>query len=404
MSFLKSYRDYVSGTEAHPTYHTFAALVALSSIIGRRVWIDQGIFEVVPNLYVVLVGPSGNRKTSAMTPAKNLIRELGLPFSAECVTKEKLVLDIYAQERIIKDLPDEYKAGFEVYSPMTCMVTELSEFLGAGGLGMINFLVTIYDQRVYDIRTKNKGDTLIRGPYLSLLACTTPDWITIYLRQDVISGGFSRRAIFVLETAKSGRIAFPTITPAMDQAWKDLVAYSKLLLTVRGPFTWTDEARSFYERWYMSLIIPTDPTLAGYYESKHIQLLKIAMLLSLSEGTSLVLTRRDLEFGLELLGLAEVNMSRVFSGMGRNELNPIANKIILTIKAMPPTTIRGKDGEEDQEVRMAPEKQIRATFFREASKLEMDQIISHLVEAGRVELVGHRNEQGMIVKTFLKLL
>lgn len=398
MSFLKSYRDYVSGTEAHPTYHTFAALVALSSIIGRRVWIDQGIFEVVPNLYVVLVGPSGNRKTSAMTPAKNLIRELGLPFSAECVTKEKLVLDIYAQERAIKDLPEQYVKEFGVYSPMTCMVTELSEFLGAGGLGMINFLVTIYDQRVYDIRTKNKGDTLIRGPYLSLLACTTPDWITIYLRQDVISGGFSRRAIFVLETAKSGRIAFPTITPEMDQAWKDLVAYSRILLTVKGPFTWEPEAHDFYERWYMSLVIPTDPALAGYYESKHIQLLKIAMLLSLSESTSLVLKRRDLEFGLELLGLAEVNMSRVFSGMGRNELNPIANKIILTIKAMPPIT----QGEE--EIHMAPEKQIRATFFREASKQEMDQIIAHLVESGKIEVVGQRNNLGVITKTFLKLL
>jgi hypothetical protein len=402
MSFLKHYRNYVSGTEAHPTYHTFAALVALSSIIGRRVWIDQGIFEVVPNLYVVLVGPSGNRKTSAMTPAKNLIRELGLPFSAECVTKEKLVLDIYAAERIVADMPDAYKKDFGIYSPMTCMVTELSEFLGAGGLGMINFLVTIYDQRVYDIRTKNKGDTLIRGPYLSLLACTTPDWITIYLRQDVISGGFSRRAIFVLETAKSGRIAFPTITAEMDQAWKDLVAYSKLLLTVKGPFTWEPEAKQFYERWYMSLQIPTDPTLAGYYESKHIQLLKIAMLLSLSEGTSLVLTKRDLEFGLELLGLAEVNMSRVFSGMGRNELNPIANKIILTIKAQGP--VKRKVGDEEEDVYLCPEKQIRATFFREASKQEMDQIIAHLVEAGKIEVVGERNNVGVITKTYLKLL
>jgi hypothetical protein len=190
----------------------------------------------------------------------------------------------------------------------------------------------------------------------------------------------------------------------MAQAWKDLVSYSRLLATVSGPFTWTDEARTFYERWYVSLVIPTDPTLAGYYESKHIQLLKIAMLLSLSEGTSLVLTKRDLEFGLELLGLAEVNMSRVFSGMGRNELNPIANKIILTIKAQPPVKVHGKDGGEDEEVRMCSEKQIRATFFREASKLEMDQIITHLVESGKIEVVGERNNLGVITRSFLKLL
>ena len=53
---------------------------------------------------------------------------------------------------------------------------------------------------------------------------------------------------------------------------------------------------------------------------------------------------------------------------------------------------------------MAPEKQIRATFFREASKQEMDQIIAHLVESGKIEVVGQRNNLGVITKTFLKLL
>ena len=176
-SFLESYREYSSGNEAHPTYHIFSGLIALSSIVGRRVWVDMGSFNYVPNLYVILVGPSGNRKTTAMTPAKNLIRALKLPYSAECVTKEKLVLDIFAQERVIADMPIEH-ADKKTFSPMTCVVTELSEFLGAGGLGMINFLTTIYDQDYYDIRTKNKGDTTINGPYLCLLACTTPDWIT----------------------------------------------------------------------------------------------------------------------------------------------------------------------------------------------------------------------------------
>ena len=243
-SFLHNYREYTKGTEAHPTYHTFSALVALSSIISRRVWVDMGHFKVFPNLYVVLVGPAGNRKTSAMTPAKNLIRELKLPFSAECVTKEKLVLDLQAQETIVASMPEIYK-DFKVYTPMTIMVTELSEFLGAGGIGMINFLTTIYDQDYYDIRTKNKGDASIKGPYLTLLACTTPDWITTYLRQDVISGGFSRRAIFVYETDKAGRIAFPEITPEMHTAWQSMVSDAKHLLTLRGPMSWDPAAKMF---------------------------------------------------------------------------------------------------------------------------------------------------------------
>lgn len=331
MSFLSDYREYTKGTEAHPTYHTFSALVALSSIISRRVWIDMGHFKVYPNLYVVLVGPAGNRKTSAMTPAKNLIRELKLPFSAECVTKEKLILDLQAQETVIANLPELYK-DHKIYTPMTIMVTELSEFLGAGGVGMINFLTTIYDQDYYDIRTKNKGDSSIRGPYLTLLACTTPDWITTYLRQDVISGGFSRRAIFVYETGKSGRIPFPEITTEMRAAWQSLVSYSKNLLSISGPLSWEPQAKKFFSDWYINLKMPTDPTIIGYYETKHMQLLKVSTLISLSESPDLVLRLSHLEFGLELLGLAERKLSQVFVGIGRNELNGVAVKVLSIIE------------------------------------------------------------------------
>ena len=366
MSFLKHYRDYVQGTEAHPTYHTFSALVALATIVGRRVWIPMGHFDVVPNLYVVLVGPSGNRKTSAMTPAKNLIRTLGLPFSGESVTKEKLVLDVFAQERVIAGMPPDPKFDkYRTYSPMTCMVTELSEFLGGGGIGMINFLVTIYDQDYYDIRTKNKGDTAIKGPYLCVLACTTPDWITIYLRQDVISGGFSRRAIFVHETGKANRIAFPEITPAMAQAWHDLVDYSKRLLSIYGPFTWEPEAKAFFENWYMTQRIPSDPMLAGYYESKHIQLLKIAMLIALSESTDLVMRVKYLTFGLELLALAEVNMGKVFAGMGRNELYAVSQRAIDLL---------------ERAGGALKKKKFLALMFKEADSSESMQVLEYLLK------------------------
>lgn len=403
-SFLEHYRTYTTGNEAHPTYHIFSGLVALSSIVGRRVWVDMGPFVYAPNLYVILVGPSGNRKTTAMTPAKNVVRALGLPYSAECVTKEKLVLDIAAAECIIKDMPPEYKK-FGTMSPMTCVVTELSEFLGAGGLGMINFLVTIYDQDYYDIRTKNKGDSVINGPYLCLLACTTPDWITIYLKQDVISGGFSRRAIFVYESTKGSPIPIPTLTPAMEAAWHEMMKWAKMIReSVRGPMIWDKEGREFYENWYRGNFNrqAPHPMLVGYYESKHAQLLKIATLLSLSERLDRVLTTRHLQFALELLGLAEVNMAKVFAGLGRNELNPVANKVMDVLRAQ--RTQSRKVGELTQEVRMIPEKQLRAMFFHEANALEMDQILRHLEESGKLGKLQDVNPNSPIPRIYIYLV
>lgn len=382
MSFLSEYRTFTSGSEAHPTYHTFSALVALSSIISRRVWIEQGYFKVYPNLYVVLVGPPGNRKTSAMSIAKNLIRELkDVPFSAECVTKEKLILDMAEQEKVIDGMAPAYAAQ-RVFTPMTVMVTELSEFLGAGSIGMINFLTTIYDQDVYEHRTKNRGEVLITGPFLNLLACTTPDWITTYLRADVISGGFSRRAIFVLETGKSGRIPFPEVTSEAKSAWENVLAYSRKLQKVHGPFTWHPDAKKFYITWYQNLKMPTEETIVGYYETKHMQLLKISMLIALSESPQLVLEVRHLEFGLALLKLAEENLGRVFEGIGRNELNGAASKVTDLLSKLDPSEliINGTT----LTVPWMYEKRLHAAMFRVVDQMEMSRVLQHLVDSDRV--------------------
>lgn len=382
MSFLNDYRIFCSGSEAHPTYHMFSGLVALSSIIGRRIWVEQGYFKVYPNLYVVLVGPPGNRKTSAMSIAKALIRELGnIPFSAECVTKEKLVLDMFEQERAIDKMPDVYKDQ-KIYTPMTIMVTELSEFLGAGSIGMVNFLTTIYDQDVYESRTKNKGEVRITGPFLNLLACTTPDWITTYLRGDVISGGFSRRAIFVLETGKAGRIPFPQVTPEAKIAWDRCILHARRLEKTHGPLTWEPKAKDFYADWYKTLEMPTEETVVGYFETKHMQLLKVSMLLAVAEGTDLVLRQSHLEGGLALLKLAEENLSKVFAGIGRNELNAAAAKTLEMLARIPTRSIILEGVKRD--VAILPEKKLCGMLFSFVNESEMNDVLRHLQSIDKI--------------------
>ena len=398
MSFLSDYREFTKGTEAHPTYHTFSGLVALSSIISRRVWIEQGYFKVFPNLYVVLVGPPGNRKTSAMSIAKQLIREIKtVPFSAECVTKEKLVLDLAEQERQVPSFPADHPQ--KIYTPMTVMVTELSEFLGLGSIGMINFLTTIYDQDVYEHRTKNKGETLIQGPFLNLLACTTPDWITTYLRSDVISGGFSRRAIFVLETGKANRITFPKVTPEAKLAWDKVLKHALALSEVAGPMQWHPDAAAFYDDWYQNLKMPHDETISGYYETKHMQLLKISMLIALSESTELILRKEHIIFGLELLKLAEENLSRVFAGIGRNELNAAAAKVLDMVCAAESQTL--KLGDTTLTAPIILEKRLRGLMFRLVDGQEMDRVLQHLIDTDKLGRFSAQLPNETITKTYI---
>lgn len=381
-TFLSDYREYCSGLEVPPSYNVFCSLVALSSLLGRKVWTYKGDYiRIYPNLYVVLVGPPGLGKNTAMENTETLLHHFKLPVSAESVTREKLILDIQAQESILSFLPPDDKYRFA--SPYTVFATELSEFLGAGGIGMISFLTDIYSRSLYEYRTKNKGSVFLNGPYLNLIAGTTPDWITNYLKDDIISGGFSRRCLFVYETARHGSVPLPRITPAMRDAWKRVLARSEAVRKLQGPFEWSKEATEFFTDWYPKRFGKPDANLVGYYETKDIQMLKVAMLIAISEGDKLVLEPRHMLAALDLLSLVETNLSRVFQGIGRNELNSATTKVLDQLVNAPEIDYRDPLGNVVK-VHCLPEKRLRSFLWKEVNQIEMDAVLTHLIDSEKV--------------------
>jgi hypothetical protein len=256
---------------------------------------------------------------------------------------------------------------------------------------MIDFLTTIYDQEVYDAKTKNKGDDIIPGPYLTVLACTTPSNITRYLKEDVISGGFSRRALFAFELDEGEPIAFPAVTPAASKAWNACVEWARGLEEVAGPFEWSPEATIWYKKWYDGLFRSLKEqadlsTTRGYYKSKHIQLLKVAMLVALSETKELKVTETHLQVSLALLDKLEKNLPKVFEGMGRNELAPVAARVVDML-----------------EMAQAPiaEKRVVADFFKDADTREMYGIVAHLVSAGKIVRIEEKDGNGRVTRHLL---
>jgi hypothetical protein len=388
-NFISNFLTYAEGCETPELYDLWSALATMSSIVSRRVWINQGYFTIYPNLYIVLVGPPGGRKTTAMNMTKDMLREIGtIPFAATCMTKEALCR--YMATQCLRSFLVPGTERMKEYTPITMCLTELSHFLGVNSAHMIDFLTTIYDQEFYDAKTKNKGDDLIPGPYLTVLACTTPSNITRYLKEDVISGGFSRRALFAFELDEGNPIAFPTITPTAQEAWNACVAWAKQLEPIAGEFQWSSKATGWYKKWYEELFhglkTHTNIMTRGYYKSKHIQLLKVAMLVTLSSSTDLLLRQEDLLVGLEILEKLETNLPKVFEGMGRNELAPVAARMVdlLEMAGQP-----------------VPEKKVVAEFFRDADTRELYGVISHLVTIGTLVHLEEKDVNGTVTARLL---
>jgi hypothetical protein len=389
MSFLQDYREYCKELEVPAAFHTFCSLVGLAALTRRRVWTYKGEYiRIYPNLYVVLVGPPGCGKNVAMEIVEDLLDRNKIALSAESVTREKLIMDINEQQAVLPFLPATDK--YSIVSPYTILATELSEFLGAGGIGMISFLTDIYSRNIYHVRTKNKGNTEIKGPFLNLIAGTTPDWVTNYLKDDIISGGFSRRCLFLYASGREGSNPRPRVTPEMRAAWDRVVARSASVGKLAGEYKWTPAAEKFFDAWYPSRKRGSDQNTEGYYETKDIFLIKVAMLVAISDGDELVLDQHHFERALVLLGLAERDLARVFQGIGRNELNQISVKALDFLERAPikEFVLKRLDGtEEKRRMRCMPFKQLKSLLWSSANGQDMDQVFSYLRESGKIEIL-----------------
>ena len=392
MSFLQNYHKALENTEPHPTFHTFCGLATLSALLSRRAWTPMGFFDVFANLYVVLVSPPGFRKSSALNPAEDLLHAVGdTPIQIGAITPQKLIEDMQQEERIIKDVPDDFPKEYRTITPMACIATELSNFLGGSALTMVDFLTTVWDRKRYPYRTKGAGTQDLIGPYLTLLSATTPSWITNYLKQDVISGGFARRAIFAYEFEEHKRITFPETSDESRKAWEACIVHGKLIQAkCKGPFIWTPASREWIDDWYKNkLEIPDDEVVAGYYRSKQILLIKLAMLIAISETFDLKLHPKYFEVSLGLLDLTERNLTKVFEGVGRNELHAIGQKVITLLDMNPAKELS--------------EKRVMAALSRDANSREIYEILQQLQKSEKIFVFTRTNKSTGVTQKIISL-
>lgn len=390
MSFLRNYSIATEGNECPTIYHTWCGLSTLSSLISRRVWIDQGFFTVYPNMYVLLVGNPGIKKTTGMKIARSMIREFpNIPIAPTAITKEAMTQYLAEEGSPCKKV-FQWEGKKKEYSHLSIFANEIVSLLSLGGnpIGMIDFLTDIWDQDVFEVKTKNKGTDLVHGPYLTILGCMTPETTQNLLNQRIISGGFSRRCIFVFADKNNKPVSRPKVTEAQELAWKKCVERGKQLQLISGKFEWTPESMKFFDEWYDENFYKIEKTddivMQGFYRSKGEYVLKVAMLIALSEKDELVLHEADISASLAFIEQIEPHVSTVFSGTGRNELSPIGAAMLNLIQAQKgPVNI----------------KRIYAAFWNQANYEEQNKILGFLKTQGKIDIKDLPEEKLTLVGT-----
>lgn len=380
-NWLDGYREYTELWEPPAIFNTWVGLLTLAAATQRRVWLEDANNRIYPNLFVVLVAPSGVGKTSAMREARGFIEAA---ISADHISPSKITGAKLLQRMSAARMWDE-DAG--TMSPYVIWAEELPSFLGPDSYksGMIADLTTLYDcPDRWQKDTKNKGIDEIEAPYLCMLAGTTASGIFDVLPPGSVTQGFTARLIFVHATYNERRVVEKPYTANHVKLAQWLTNDIQIISKLKGPARFSDFARTLWTEYYLSRPYAQDEfadvRLQGYAARKPFYVKKIALLLSLAESDSLVVDAGHVERAFVLLNELDLTLRAVYEEIAPNIVIQHYGRIVRKLS-------KSRNGT------MAHSELLR-TFSYTMDAQEFTKAMSSLIEMGLVEsgldTRGHR--------------
>ena len=139
--WLDAYLKFCENSEPPQSYHLWTGMGVLAGTLQRRVYMHWGRSTIYPNLYIVLVGPSGRaKKGTAFEYGKPFLKRVGAYVIEGAITREKLIRRL--GEGVIP-IPDVSSGITRLQCAATCFSGELSVFLGQNNIKFWKILLKL---------------------------------------------------------------------------------------------------------------------------------------------------------------------------------------------------------------------------------------------------------------------
>lgn len=296
--FITKYLTYTSGTEVPTFFNRWACIVGLGAWATQDVWFPFGSGQLYPNLYAMLVGEPGSRKSTAIKDMKNLLKEAGYSyFAGEKTSKEKFLEDLACTDatgmeglsgtaQVDQFLFGSLTASDYKATPVMIAADEFSDFFGNNVMDFISMLGVLWDfTGVYKNKVKNGASVEITNPNVSILGGNTVESLCSTFPTEALGQGFFSRLLFIYGEPNGTKIAFPRIRPAEDTEFmkEELLKVKKAM---RGEMVASSEARKALEHIYLTFKGLPDSRFSYYSSRRFVQLIKLSMIHALSDYSS----------------------------------------------------------------------------------------------------------------------
>lgn len=343
---INEYLELQEESEVPRVFLTWSLISAAGALLGKNAKFRSGAnLNISPNLFVILIGPSGVRKSTAIRMTLAMLESTTLHYGPTDTGGQRHGIMSALNglgRRGFRDGWREFGIGpitESLFYPrstddMYLVSPEFGRLMGTGSREMADFLVDLYDGAPIDYQTK-VGEVRIDHPMASLLAATTPSSLADIMPANAATHGIFSRALLVYADKPYKSVPLP---PEQPPEWYErrerLINKLRWIDYNRSPFGLDESARAAYKRLYPYIPVLEDPRLESYRERRNEQMLKIAMCLcALRSDTMLI--ESDIMLSHELLVQIEPEMKRGLEYFGRNKAYAGRMLMIQYLKAQP---------------------------------------------------------------------
>ena len=311
MNWLSQIADQHQELESPKSFWYWSAIAAISAVVKDQVWLNRQIYNLYPNIYVMLHAESGMKKGPPISMARQLVKP---------VNNTRIISGRSSIQGILKDLGTAYtQPGGKLQTKSVAFIcsSELSSSIVEDKVAT-KILTDLYDRQynVGEWRSLLKMETFeLKDPTITMLTATNEAMSEDFFTKAAIQGGYFARTFIIYE--KSGTVNNSLIFPLTNAPnYTSSADYLKEVAKLSGPFEslaqlekceeyryrkvkfgrdiYFNEVGIIYDDWYerfKEIIKNTEHkdetgTMNRFGDS----VLKVAMLLALAEAPKLVIS------------------------------------------------------------------------------------------------------------------
>jgi hypothetical protein len=347
ITWLETLLESTKEAEAPERYFWWSGLCAISAVVRKKIFLQRGPFyRLYPNIYVALVSArSGLRKGIPIIVAKKLVMDLdSVRVISGCNSIQALTQELSQQQT--------FRSGAVINEAQGLMISDEFESFITEDPRALTYLTALHNTHEHEESWKKrlKGSPLeeLKSPCLTLLVASNEALFESMVKQKDIEGGFIARTFIVYESKRKrindlmySEVEIESLLESDSKSHEILLNRLKEISKLEGKMTLSSEATVFYRSWYEQLALNETEDKTGSIDRLGDQVLKVAMLISVSENDSLVISEDNLTTAINASEICISNARAISREREKGDINPIIEKILKElIKAIDQTITR----------------------------------------------------------------